>query len=157
MKNLMHAPSEEWILSTERLISIKYLIQRRPKTYLLSSKILPRLSPHPQARELTTWNLAGCLPLQFLPINAAHPRPSKDSPAACYRMCFPNYNCSASSGGSDGKACTCSAGDLGSIPGSGRSPGDRMAIPSSILGWRIPWTEEPGRQQSMGSQRFGHN
>ena len=129
MKNLMHAPSEEWNLSTERLISIKYLIQRRPKTYLLSSKILPRLSPHPQTKELTTWNLAGCLPLQFLPINAAHPRPSKDSPAACYRMCFPNYNCSASSGGSDGKACACNAGDLGSAPGSGRSPGDRNEYP----------------------------
>ena len=28
---------------------------------------------------------------------------------------------------------------------------------SSILTWRIPWTEEPGRLQSMGSQRVGHN
>ena len=32
-----------------------------------------------------------------------------------------------------------------------------MAIHSSILPWRIPWTEEPGRLQSMGSQRVGHN
>ena len=31
-----------------------------------------------------------------------------------------------------------------------------MAIHSSILAWRIPWTEEPGRLQSMGSQRVGH-
>ena len=31
-----------------------------------------------------------------------------------------------------------------------------MAIHSSILIWRIPWTEEPGRQQSIGSQRVGH-
>ena len=30
-----------------------------------------------------------------------------------------------------------------------------MAIHSSILAWRIPWTEEPGRLQSMGSQRVG--
>ena len=30
-----------------------------------------------------------------------------------------------------------------------------MATPSSILAWRIPWTEEPGRLQSMGSQRLG--
>ena len=29
-----------------------------------------------------------------------------------------------------------------------------MAIHSSILSWRIPWAEEPGRQQSMGSQRL---
>ena len=33
----------------------------------------------------------------------------------------------------------------------------RMATHSSILPWRIPWTEEPGRLQSMGSQRVGHN
>ena len=32
-----------------------------------------------------------------------------------------------------------------------------MATHSSILAWRIPWTEEPGRLQSMGSQRIGHN
>ena len=31
------------------------------------------------------------------------------------------------------------------------------ATPSSILAWRIPLTEEPGRLQSMGSQRVGHN
>ena len=32
-----------------------------------------------------------------------------------------------------------------------------MATHSSILVWRIPWREEPGRLQSMGSQRVGHN
>ena len=32
-----------------------------------------------------------------------------------------------------------------------------MATHSSILAWRIPWTEEPGALQSMGSQRVGHN
>ena len=32
-----------------------------------------------------------------------------------------------------------------------------MATHSSILAWRIPWTEEPGRLQSAGSQRVGHN
>ena len=31
-----------------------------------------------------------------------------------------------------------------------------MATHSSILAWRIPWTEEPGRIQSMGSQRAGN-
>ena len=44
-----------------------------------------------------------------------------------------------------------------------RSPGwedpleKEMATHSSILAWRIPWTEEPGRLQSMGSQRVGHD
>ena len=32
-----------------------------------------------------------------------------------------------------------------------------MTICSSILVWRIPWTEKPGEPQSMGSQRAGHN
>ena len=32
-----------------------------------------------------------------------------------------------------------------------------MAIHSSTLAWKIPWTEEPGRLQSMGSLRVGHN
>ena len=32
-----------------------------------------------------------------------------------------------------------------------------MATQSGILAWRIPWTEEPGRLQSMGLQRVGHN
>ena len=34
---------------------------------------------------------------------------------------------------------------------------EEMAIHSSILAWRIPWTEEPGRLQCMGSHRVGHN
>ena len=32
-----------------------------------------------------------------------------------------------------------------------------MATHSSILAWRIPWRKEPGRLQSMGLQRVGHN
>ena len=52
-------------------------------------------------------------------------------------------------GGSDGKKSVFSAGDLVSIPGSGRSPGKGMATHSRILAWE----EEPGRLQSMGSQK----
>ena len=32
-----------------------------------------------------------------------------------------------------------------------------MATHASVLTWRIPWTEEPGKLQSMGSQRVGHD
>ena len=32
-----------------------------------------------------------------------------------------------------------------------------MAIHSSTIAWNIPWTEDPGRLQSMGSQRVGHD
>ena len=41
------------------------------------------------------------------------------------------------------------------IPGLGRSPDKGMATHSSILAWSIPWTEEPGRLQSMESQELG--
>ena len=49
------------------------------------------------------------------------------------------------------------AGDIGSIPGSGRSLEKEMATHSSILAWKIPQTEEPGGGQSMGLQRVGHD
>ena len=49
-----------------------------------------------------------------------------------------------------GKTSACNAGDLGLIPGSGRSLEKEMATHSSILAWRIPWTEEPGGLQSGG-------
>ena len=52
-----------------------------------------------------------------------------------------------------GVVVTGTAGDVGSVPGSGRSLGQEMAAPSSILAWRIPWTEEPGGLQSLGWRR----
>ena len=101
-------------------------------------------------------------------------------------------------GGSDGKAFAYNAGDLGSIRGSGKSPGEgngsplqysclenphyqrslegyspwgckeldmterltlekSMAPHSSTLAWKIPWMEEPGKLQSMGSLRVRHD
>ena len=47
--------------------------------------------------------------------------------------------------------------DAGSVPGLGRSSGERNGKHSSILAWRIPWTEEPGGLQSIGSKRVGHD
>ena len=46
--------------------------------------------------------------------------------------------------------------DAGSILGLGRSLGGGHDIHSSILAWRILWTEEPGRLQYIGSHRVGH-
>ena len=89
-------------------------------------------------------------------------------------------------GGSVGKEFACNAWDLGSIPGLGRSPGEGKGYPlqysglensmdctvhgvakrwtqlndfqiTSILTWRIPWTEEPGGLRSIGSQRVRHD
>ena len=55
--------------------------------------------------------------------------------------------------GSEVRASTGNAGDLGSIPGLGRSPEEGNGNPSSILAWRISWREEPGGLQATGSQK----
>ena len=60
-------------------------------------------------------------------------------------------------GGSDGKASACNAGDSDLIPGSERSPGEVNGNPLQYSCWKIPWMEEPGGLQSMGSQRVRHN
>ena len=56
-------------------------------------------------------------------------------------------------GGSDGKASAYNVGNLGSIPGWEDALEKEMATHSSTLTWKIPWMEEHGRLQSMGSQR----
>ena len=48
-------------------------------------------------------------------------------------------------------------GDLGSTPGQKDLLEEAMANHSSVLAWRIPWTEEPGGVQSMGLQRVRHD
>ena len=59
-----------------------------------------------------------------------------------------------------GEEPACSVGDAGG-PGLTLGPEDsleeEMASRSSILAWKIPWMEEPGRLQSMGWQRVGHD
>ena len=57
------------------------------------------------------------------------------------------YACMGFASGSDSKASACNAGDLGSILGSGRSPGEGNSNPLEV----------PGRLQSMGSKRVGHD
>ena len=53
--------------------------------------------------------------------------------------------------GSVGKESACNAEDPALTPGSGRSSGEGTGNP---LAWEIPWTEEPGGLQSMGSQEL---
>ena len=60
-------------------------------------------------------------------------------------------------GGSDSKASVYDAGDPGSIPGLGRSLGEGNGNPLQYYCLENPMTEEPGRLQSMGSQRVGHD
>ena len=58
-------------------------------------------------------------------------------------------------GGLDNKSA-CNAGDPSLIPESGRSLEKGLATHSSILAWKIPWVEDSGQLQSIGSQRVGH-
>ena len=60
-------------------------------------------------------------------------------------------------GGSMGKESACNAGDVGSVPGSGRSPGGGNGNPRQYSCWEIPWPEELGGLQSMGLQRVRHD
>ena len=64
-------------------------------------------------------------------------------------ICFP--------GGSDGKASVYNVGDRVLSLGWEDRLEKEMATHSSILAWKIPWTEDPGRLQFMGLQRVGHN
>ena len=63
-----------------------------------------------------------------------------------YLMCIP---CNSVS-----KEFACNSGDPGLIPRLGRSPGEGNGNHSTILAWTIPWREEPGGLQSVGSQEL---
>ena len=60
-------------------------------------------------------------------------------------------------GGSAVKDPPANAGDTGLIPGQEDPLQEEMVTHSSILAWRIPWTEGPGGLLSMGPQRVGHD
>ena len=78
-----------------------------------------------------------CLLFLCVQIALSHKDPSHKDP-----MGFP--------GGPESKESVCNAGSLGREDPLGKG----MATHSSILAWRIPWTEEPGGLQSMGSQSW---
>ena len=62
--------------------------------------------------------------------------------------------------GSVGKECACKVGDTGkvsSVLGGEDTLAKGMAAHSSVLAWKIPWSEEPGGLQSLGSQRVGYD
>ena len=67
---------------------------------------------------------------------------------------FKCYKCGGFPCSSVGKESACNAGVLGLIPGLGRFLEKEMATHSSILAWRIPWIEKPGRLQSMELQEL---
>ena len=68
-------------------------------------------------------------------------------------VCWALYSAKGFPGGSDGEEFSCNVGDPGSVPGWEDLLEKGMAAHFSILAWRIPWTEEPGGLQPVGSQR----
>ena len=60
-------------------------------------------------------------------------------------------------GGPDGKASACGVGEQVQSLGQEETLEEEMATHSSILAWRIPWTEEPGGLQSIVLQRIGRS
>ena len=70
----------------------------------------------------------------------------------CTQLSLHLFPCS-----SVGKESACSEGDLGLIPRLEDPLEKEMATHSSILAWKISWTEEPGGLRSMCSQRVKHN
>ena len=76
-------------------------------------------------------------------------------PQSYLRSCIPGNGGFPS--GSEVNNLPAKAGDTSSIPGSEVPFERKMATHSSILTWKIPWTEESGELQSMGSQRVRHD
>ena len=71
-----------------------------------------------------------------------------------------HLKCMGFPGGTSGKepTCQCKRHKRGFVPWVGKIPLEEgMATYSSTLAWKIPWTEEPGRLQSIGSHRVGHD
>ena len=85
----------------------------------------------------------------YLSLVSEQPKQASLSKTLSSAICFPHS--------SVGKESACNAGDPGLIPGLGIPLEKEMTAHSSILTWRIPWTEKPCRLQSMGSQRIGQN
>ena len=70
---------------------------------------------------------------------------------------FPSWIYEHFPGASNSKESTCNAGDQVSSLSQEDPLEEETATHSSILAWRIPWTEKPGRLPSMGLQRVGHD
>ena len=71
-------------------------------------------------------------------------------------VCIRVHVCIGLSGGAVVKHPPANAGEAGSNSGAGRSPGGENGKYSSILAWKIPWTEEPRGLRSIGLQSAGH-
>ena len=115
---------------------------------------MPSSKVSSQLRDWTHVSCVFCITGGFL---TAEP-PGKPHIYVCVCICVCVCVCMYIPGGSDGKESACNAGDPGSIPWVRQDPLENgMATHSSILTWRVPWTEEPGGLLSTGLQRDAHD
>ena len=77
--------------------------------------------------------------------------------AIIFALLFPKFPLRNFPGGSAGKESACNAGDLSSIPGWGRSPGEGNGNPLQYACLENPKDREPDGLPSTGSHRVGHN
>ena len=110
------------------------------------SSLVPTLST-----SVITWRA-------WLPNSDGYIPPPESESSCCFRtLVNPLHTCPAWSGGIPGRSAIknppANAGDLGSVFGLGRCPGEEQAMHSSIFAWETPWTEEPGRYSPRGCKR----
>ena len=136
------------------------MLQRRPNTAKSISKLILKInsigdssSPVPENSSPAcplALQVSGRLEFQILKTNWECVTPSQRASSMAQQLKKEKEKKNSSRSARD-------AGDMDSIPGSGRSLEKRMATYSSILAWRIPWIEESGGLRPTGLQRVGHD
>ena len=127
------------------MVSIQLGFLAFPQIYLVSTWTLSILLRCPRAGNCDRATITVWIPVLFETLIQKKSKPLKDVTQG-----FP--------GSSDSKESACNGGGLGLIPRLWRSPLRRAWQPTPVfLPGEFPWTEDPGRLQSMGLKRVGHN
>ena len=122
--------------------TVRYMTDFSPEHYAAQVRVRT-------GNSVESWGAVSALPLTSSATWTSHLIQSLGPPIYKVNRGFPS--------GSEGKEPACNAGDLGSISGWGRSPGEGKATHSSIFAWRKSMDTGACGQQSMGSQRVGHD
>ena len=123
-----------------------------------------RTGPTPHPKERMSWPKMWIVPSLRIPIldhsDSQVPVDGSEKCRNCASACPSAHNTESSlqhPGSSHGKESTCNLGDVGWSLGREDPLEKGKVTHSSILPWRISWTDEPARLQSMGSQGVGHD
>ena len=122
---------------------------------LLSSTVLFLILEQPLNQPLNSYLSTILLFYSFFPLKKKSPTFLENLSYRILILYF--YYFWSFPGGSVIKNLPANEGDVGPVPGWGRSLEKEMATHSSILTWKTPWTEEPGGLQFMGCKKARHN